>query len=41
MASFFAQFASTEAETDILTGLGIKWELQYSRLLPFATSICT
>ncbi len=35
MASFFAQFASTEAETDILTGLGIKWELVVFQIIAF------
>ena len=35
MANFFAQFASAEAETDILTGLGIKWELVVFQIIAF------
>ena len=35
MANFFAQFASAEAETDILTGLGIKWELVAFQIIAF------
>ena len=35
MANFFAQFASAEAETDILTGLGIKWELIAFQIIAF------
>ena len=35
MTSIFAQFASAEAETDILTGLGIKWELVIFQIIAF------
>ncbi len=35
MTSIFTQFASAEAETDILTGLGIKWELVIFQIIAF------
>ena len=35
MADFLAQFATAEAETDILTGLGIKWELVVFQIIAF------
>lgn len=35
MASFFAQFAASEESSDILTGLGINWQLVVFQIVAF------
>lgn len=39
MASFFAQFAASEQSSDILTGLGINWQLFLFQVIAFGVLV--